>query len=165
MYSSPPIGVLWLVVLTVPAGQVAEETVIEEEEEAAAEKLPLTKKPRIEEMTDSVEESKVMFLAVCKEEKGRSQSRNLYGLSPSLSFCLLCVIWDQEVLPGGDMTRCTFTGRHGQRATPAAAPGGQSESPGIPTPAAEEGAGGGAVPPQAGGHGAAAAQWRWLRRG
>nr|ACC64582.1 GA repeat binding protein, beta 2 (predicted) [Rhinolophus ferrumequinum] len=45
-------------VLTVPAGQVAEETVIEEEEEAAAEKLPLTKKPRIEEMTDSVEESK-----------------------------------------------------------------------------------------------------------
>lgn len=44
-------------VLTVPAGQVAEETVIEEEE-AAAEKLPLTKKPRIEEMPDSVEESK-----------------------------------------------------------------------------------------------------------
>lgn len=44
-------------VLTVPAGQVAEETVIEEEEEAA-EKVPLTKKPRIEEMTDSVEESK-----------------------------------------------------------------------------------------------------------
>ncbi|XP_019595505.1 GA-binding protein subunit beta-2 isoform X4 [Rhinolophus sinicus] len=45
-------------VLTVPAGQVAEETVIEEEEEAAAEKLPLTKKPRLEEMPDSVEESK-----------------------------------------------------------------------------------------------------------
>ncbi|XP_008693902.1 GA-binding protein subunit beta-2 isoform X1 [Ursus maritimus] len=43
-------------VLTVPAGQVAEETVIEEEEEA--EKLPLTKKPRIEELTNSVEESK-----------------------------------------------------------------------------------------------------------
>ncbi|XP_075856226.1 GA-binding protein subunit beta-2 isoform X2 [Microcebus murinus] len=42
-------------VLTVPAGQVAEETIIEDEE---AEKLPLTKKPRIEEMTDSVEESK-----------------------------------------------------------------------------------------------------------
>ncbi|XP_012318067.1 GA-binding protein subunit beta-2 isoform X1 [Aotus nancymaae] len=42
-------------VLTVPAGQVAEETVIEEEVE---EKLPLTKKPRIEEMTNSVEESK-----------------------------------------------------------------------------------------------------------
>ncbi|CAK7297395.1 GA-binding protein subunit beta-2 [Vulpes lagopus] len=40
-------------VLTVPAGQVAEETVIEEEEEA--EKLPLTKKPRIDEMTNSVE--------------------------------------------------------------------------------------------------------------
>ncbi|XP_070641823.1 GA-binding protein subunit beta-2 isoform X3 [Bos indicus] len=44
-------------VLTVPAGQVAEETVIEEEAEEA-EKLPLTKKPRIEEMTNSVEESK-----------------------------------------------------------------------------------------------------------
>ncbi|XP_031508580.1 GA-binding protein subunit beta-2 isoform X1 [Papio anubis] len=42
-------------VLTVPAGQVAEETVIKEEEE---EKLPLTKKPRIGEMTNSVEESK-----------------------------------------------------------------------------------------------------------
>ncbi|XP_036761093.2 GA-binding protein subunit beta-2 isoform X4 [Manis pentadactyla] len=41
-------------VLTVPAGQVAEETIIEEE----AEKLPLTKKPRIEEMTNSMEESK-----------------------------------------------------------------------------------------------------------
>ncbi|XP_039697499.1 GA-binding protein subunit beta-2 isoform X2 [Pteropus medius] len=46
-------------VLTVPAGQVAEETVIEEEDEdEEAEKLPLTKKPRIEEMTNSVEESK-----------------------------------------------------------------------------------------------------------
>uniref|UniRef100_F7C0Z7 GA binding protein transcription factor subunit beta 2 n=1 Tax=Equus caballus TaxID=9796 RepID=F7C0Z7_HORSE len=45
-------------VLTVPAGQVAEETVIEEEEEEAAEKLPLTKKPRIEGMTNSVKESK-----------------------------------------------------------------------------------------------------------
>ncbi|XP_069336722.1 GA-binding protein subunit beta-2 isoform X4 [Eulemur rufifrons] len=45
-------------VLTVPAGQVAEETIIEEEEEEEAEKLPLTKKPRIEEMTNSVEESK-----------------------------------------------------------------------------------------------------------
>ncbi|XP_006058207.1 GA-binding protein subunit beta-2 isoform X3 [Bubalus bubalis] len=44
-------------VLTVPAGQVAEETIIEEEAEEA-EKLPLTKKPRIEEMTNSVEESK-----------------------------------------------------------------------------------------------------------
>uniref|UniRef100_A0A8C6FRJ8 GA binding protein transcription factor subunit beta 2 n=1 Tax=Moschus moschiferus TaxID=68415 RepID=A0A8C6FRJ8_MOSMO len=44
-------------VLTVPAGQVAEETVIEEEAEEA-EKLPLTKKPRIDEMTNSVEESK-----------------------------------------------------------------------------------------------------------
>ncbi|KAM9691490.1 GA-binding protein subunit beta-2 isoform 2-T2 [Dama dama] len=44
-------------VLTVPAGQVAEEAVIEEEAEEA-EKLPLTKKPRIEEMTNSVEESK-----------------------------------------------------------------------------------------------------------
>ncbi|XP_017401815.1 GA-binding protein subunit beta-2 isoform X3 [Cebus imitator] len=46
-------------VLTVPAGQVAEETVIEEEVE---EKLPLTKKPRIEDMTNSVEESKIMLL-------------------------------------------------------------------------------------------------------
>ncbi|XP_017201382.1 GA-binding protein subunit beta-2 isoform X5 [Oryctolagus cuniculus] len=45
-------------VLTVPAGQVAEETVIEEEEEEEAEKLPVTKKPRIEEMTHSVEERK-----------------------------------------------------------------------------------------------------------
>lgn len=45
-------------VLTVPAGQVAEETVIEEEEEEEVEKLPLTKKPKVEEMTDSVEENK-----------------------------------------------------------------------------------------------------------
>ncbi|XP_008046563.1 GA-binding protein subunit beta-2, partial [Carlito syrichta] len=44
-------------VLTVPAGQVAEETVIDEEEEETV-KLPLTKKPRIEEMTKSVEENK-----------------------------------------------------------------------------------------------------------
>lgn len=44
-------------VLTVPAGQVAEETIIEEEEEEV-EKLPLTKKPKVEEMTDSVEENK-----------------------------------------------------------------------------------------------------------
>ncbi|XP_058131327.1 GA-binding protein subunit beta-2 isoform X1 [Dasypus novemcinctus] len=44
-------------VLTVPAGQVAEETVIEEEEEDE-EKLPLTKKPRIEEIINSVEERK-----------------------------------------------------------------------------------------------------------
>ncbi|KAM6167149.1 GA-binding protein subunit beta-2 isoform 4-T4 [Erethizon dorsatum] len=44
-------------VLTVPAGQVAEETVIEEEEEEA-EKLPVTKKLRMEEITNSVEESK-----------------------------------------------------------------------------------------------------------
>ncbi|KAM5161889.1 GA-binding protein subunit beta-2 isoform 3-T6 [Callospermophilus lateralis] len=43
-------------VLTVPAGQVAEETVIEEEEEEELEKLPLAKKPRIEEMANSVEE-------------------------------------------------------------------------------------------------------------
>uniref|UniRef100_A0A8D2D748 GA binding protein transcription factor subunit beta 2 n=1 Tax=Sciurus vulgaris TaxID=55149 RepID=A0A8D2D748_SCIVU len=43
-------------VLTVPAGQVAEETVIEEEE--VVEKLPLAKKPRMEEMTNSVEEGK-----------------------------------------------------------------------------------------------------------
>ncbi|XP_077012182.1 GA-binding protein subunit beta-2 isoform X5 [Tamandua tetradactyla] len=45
-------------VLTVPAGQVAEETIIEEEEEEAAEKLPLTKKPRIEKITNSAEETK-----------------------------------------------------------------------------------------------------------
>ncbi|XP_045151635.1 GA-binding protein subunit beta-2 isoform X3 [Echinops telfairi] len=44
-------------VLTVPAGQVAEETVIEEEKEAA-ERLPLSKKPKLEEMTNRVEESK-----------------------------------------------------------------------------------------------------------
>ncbi|KAM9689435.1 GA-binding protein subunit beta-2 [Trichechus inunguis] len=44
-------------VLTVPAGQVAEETVIEEEEEDV-EKLPTTKKPRMGEMADSVEERK-----------------------------------------------------------------------------------------------------------
>ncbi|XP_007949101.1 GA-binding protein subunit beta-2 [Orycteropus afer afer] len=44
-------------VLTVPAGQVAEETIIEEEEKET-EKLPLTKKPRIEEITNNVEESK-----------------------------------------------------------------------------------------------------------
>ncbi|XP_015358444.1 GA-binding protein subunit beta-2 isoform X2 [Marmota marmota marmota] len=43
-------------VLTVPAGQVAEETVIEEEEEEEVEKLPLAKKPRIEEMANSMEE-------------------------------------------------------------------------------------------------------------
>ncbi|XP_042538073.1 GA-binding protein subunit beta-2 isoform X4 [Dipodomys spectabilis] len=44
-------------VLTVPAGQVAEETIIEEEEEEA-EKLPLTKKARMEELTNNVDESK-----------------------------------------------------------------------------------------------------------
>ena len=74
MYSSPPIGVLWLVVLTVPAGQVAEETIIEEEEEEA-EKSPLTKKPRVEEMTDSVEESQVLFLAVWREEGKESKPK------------------------------------------------------------------------------------------
>ncbi|EGV94823.1 GA-binding protein subunit beta-2 [Cricetulus griseus] len=44
-------------VLTVPAGQVAEETIIEDEEEEE-EKLPLAKRPRMAEMTNSVEESK-----------------------------------------------------------------------------------------------------------
>lgn len=44
-------------VLTVPAGQVAEETIIEEEEEEE-EKLPLVKRPRMAEMTNSVEEMK-----------------------------------------------------------------------------------------------------------
>lgn len=43
-------------VLTVPAGQVAEETIIEDEEEE--EKLPLVKRPRMAEMTNSVEEMK-----------------------------------------------------------------------------------------------------------
>ncbi|KAF7460563.1 Hypothetical predicted protein [Marmota monax] len=47
-------------VLSVPAGQVAEETVIEEEEEEEVEKLPLAKKPRIEEMANSMEEGEVM---------------------------------------------------------------------------------------------------------
>lgn len=46
-------------VLTVPAGQVAEETIIEEEEEEE-EKLPLVKRPRMAEMTNSVEEMKIM---------------------------------------------------------------------------------------------------------
>lgn len=41
-------------VLTVPAGQVAEETIIEEEEET----LPLAKRPRMAEITNSIEESK-----------------------------------------------------------------------------------------------------------
>ncbi|XP_051848653.1 GA-binding protein subunit beta-2 isoform X2 [Antechinus flavipes] len=46
-------------VLTVPAGQVAEETIIEEdtEEEGAAGELPVAKKPRTEEVTDPVEGS------------------------------------------------------------------------------------------------------------
>ncbi|KAL1775794.1 GA-binding protein subunit beta-2, partial [Sigmodon hispidus] len=44
-------------VLTVPAGQVAEETVIEDEEEEE-EKLPLAKRPRMAEVANSVEESK-----------------------------------------------------------------------------------------------------------
>lgn len=41
-------------VLTVPAGQVTEESIIEEEEE----KLPLAKRPRMAEITNSIEESK-----------------------------------------------------------------------------------------------------------
>ncbi|XP_060057691.1 GA-binding protein subunit beta-2 isoform X3 [Erinaceus europaeus] len=44
-------------VLTVPAGQVAEDTIIEEEEDDL-QKLPLSKKPKVEEMTNDVEESK-----------------------------------------------------------------------------------------------------------
>ncbi|NP_084161.1 GA-binding protein subunit beta-2 isoform X1 [Mus musculus] len=44
-------------VLTVPAGQVAEETIIEDEEEEE-EKLPLVKRPRMAEMTNRVEEMK-----------------------------------------------------------------------------------------------------------
>ncbi|XP_072500857.1 GA-binding protein subunit beta-2 isoform X2 [Notamacropus eugenii] len=43
-------------VLTVPAGQVAEETIIEEEE--ATGELPVAKKQRREEVTDSAEEAK-----------------------------------------------------------------------------------------------------------
>ncbi|XP_044528610.1 GA-binding protein subunit beta-2 [Gracilinanus agilis] len=47
-------------VLTVPAGQVAEETIIEEEteEEEAAEELPVAKKQRTEEVIDSMDEGK-----------------------------------------------------------------------------------------------------------
>ncbi|XP_056675345.1 GA-binding protein subunit beta-2 isoform X4 [Monodelphis domestica] len=47
-------------VLTVPAGQVAEETIIEEEteEEEAAEELPVAKKQRTEEVIDGVDEDK-----------------------------------------------------------------------------------------------------------
>uniref|UniRef100_A0A4X2L3A7 Uncharacterized protein n=1 Tax=Vombatus ursinus TaxID=29139 RepID=A0A4X2L3A7_VOMUR len=47
-------------VLTVPAGQVAEETIIEEEaeEEGAAGELPVAKKQRREEVTDGVDEAK-----------------------------------------------------------------------------------------------------------
>ncbi|XP_043858906.1 GA-binding protein subunit beta-2 isoform X2 [Dromiciops gliroides] len=47
-------------VLTVPAGQVAEETIIEEEteEEEAARELPVAKKQRREQVTDSVDEGK-----------------------------------------------------------------------------------------------------------
>ncbi|XP_028344648.1 GA-binding protein subunit beta-2 isoform X8 [Physeter macrocephalus] len=74
-------------VLTVPAGQVAEETVIEEEAEEA-EKLPLTKKPRIEEMTDSVEESKVMFLAVVERREGKDSKARTFK-AQTLLFCLL----------------------------------------------------------------------------
>ena len=48
-----------LVVLTVPAGQVAEETIIEEEEEEE-ETLPLVKRPRMAEMANSAEEMKVL---------------------------------------------------------------------------------------------------------
>ncbi|XP_029393256.1 GA-binding protein subunit beta-2 [Mus pahari] len=44
-------------VLTVPAGQVAEETIIEDEDEEEV-KLPLVKRPRMAEMTNSVEEMK-----------------------------------------------------------------------------------------------------------
>lgn len=64
-------------VLTVPAGPVAEETVIEEEAEEV-EKLPLTKKPRIEEMTNSVEESKVMFLAVVEKREGKDSKARTF---------------------------------------------------------------------------------------
>lgn len=87
MYSSPSLGVLWLVVLTVPAGQVAEETIIEEEEEEEVEKLPLTKKPKVEEMTDSVEENKVMFL-VWREEKESN--------AKAFTFCVHSGRCDQE---------------------------------------------------------------------
>ena len=85
MYSLSPIGVLWLVVLTVPAGQVAEETVIEEEEEEEAEKLPLTKKPRMEEMTNSGEESKVTCLGVV-ERRDRKYSKGKLGRRPGPFF-------------------------------------------------------------------------------
>ncbi|KAK1342676.1 LOW QUALITY PROTEIN: hypothetical protein QTO34_015442 [Cnephaeus nilssonii] len=45
-------------VITIVTDGVAEETIVEEEEEEEVEKLPLTKKPRVEEMTNSVEENK-----------------------------------------------------------------------------------------------------------
>ncbi|XP_016071030.1 PREDICTED: GA-binding protein subunit beta-2 isoform X2 [Miniopterus natalensis] len=145
-------------VLTVPAGQVAEETIIEEEEEEAAEKLqlPLTKKPRVEEMADSVEESKVTFLAVWREERGKKEKPELLRPEPFHPFVCSLDNLLSELLPGG----CPFTstGGHGERAPAAAAPGGQPQGAGVPAPAAEEGAGGRAVPPQAGGHGPAAAQ-------
>lgn len=62
---------LWLVVLTVPAGQVAEETVIEAEEDEDAEKLPLTKKPRTEETTAGAEEGKVTRVGVGQRGQGK----------------------------------------------------------------------------------------------
>lgn len=162
LYSLPPIGVLWLVVLTVPAGQVAEETIIEEEEEEA-EKSPLTKKPRVEEMTNSVEESQVMFLAMWRKEGKELKPKTFKAWTFSIFLCILwiTVIRNSYLV----VTWFTFTGRHWKRTTTAAASGGQSKSPGVPTPAPKERAGGRTVPPQTGGYGPTTAQWSWVHHG
>lgn len=71
---------LWLVVLTVPAGQVAEETIIEEEEEEE-ETLPLVKRPRMAEMAHRAEEMKVLdeFSPVSREGGGGAWLRGDQG--------------------------------------------------------------------------------------
>lgn len=86
-----------------------------------------------------------------REEKAKNQKPELLP-----SVCTLdTVIRNSELV----LMWFPFTGRDGKRATTAAAPGGQPKSPGIPTPASQERAGGRTVPPQAGGHGPTAAQW------
>lgn len=46
-------------VLTVPAGQVAEETIIEDGDDAEEEEEPLAKKQKVEQNVNDLEESKV----------------------------------------------------------------------------------------------------------